>query len=91
MKNQKLLYATICCLTLLSLLFLIEIMTTKPVVIYTTNDTELINAYEEYYENTEAMLDSLVDCDDTILETDLGSSYLNAKFKVDSLITLPKK
>lgn len=51
---------------------------------------KMIEAYEQYYNNTETLLDSLdgkhnLDLMDTDLETDYGVDYLNAKFTVDSL------
>ena len=51
---------------------------------------KIIQAYEQYYKNTETLLDSL-DCThnlnlmDTDLETDYSVNYLNTKNKVDSL------
>lgn len=53
---------------------------------------EKVKAYEEYYKCTETLLDSLdgthdLDLMDTDLETDYGVDYLNAKSKVDELIT----
>lgn len=50
---------------------------------------KIIQAYEQYYKNTETLLDSLdnsLDLMDTDLTTDYGADYLNAKSKVDSLI-----
>ena len=49
-----------------------------------------VKAYEQYYKNTETLLDSLdgkhnLDLMDTDLETDYGVNYLNAKSTVDSL------
>ena len=51
-----------------------------------------VKAYEEYYKCTETLLDSLdgthdLDLMDTDLETDYGADYLEAKSKVDELIT----
>ena len=51
---------------------------------------KIIQAYEQYYKNTETLLDSLdgkhnLDLMDTDLETDYGANYLNAKSTVDSL------
>ena len=51
---------------------------------------KIIQAYEQYYKNTETLLDSLdgkhnLDPMDTDLETDYGVDYLNAKSTVDSL------
>lgn len=51
-----------------------------------------VKAYEEYYRCTETLLDSLdvtrdLDLMDTDLETDYGVNYLDAKSKVDELIT----
>lgn len=53
---------------------------------------KIIQAYEQYYKNTETLLDSLdgthdLDLMDTDLETDYGVDYLEAKSKVDELIT----
>lgn len=53
-----------------------------------------VKAYEEYYECTETLLDSLdvthdLDLMDTDLETDYGANYLEAKSKVDELIAKP--
>lgn len=53
---------------------------------------EKVKAYEEYYKCTETLLDSLdgthnLDLMDTDLETDYGVDYLEAKSKVDELIT----
>lgn len=52
--------------------------------------SKVIQAYEEYYDNTETLLDSLdkehnLDLMDTDLCSDYGVDYLNAKFKVDSI------
>lgn len=51
-----------------------------------------IEAYERYYTCVETLLDSLdgtrnLDLMDTDLETDYGVDYLEAKSKVDELIT----
>jgi hypothetical protein len=49
---------------------------------------KIIQAYEQYYKNTETLLDSLdsnLDLMDTDLCTDYGANYLNAKNAVDSL------
>lgn len=51
-----------------------------------------LKAYEQYYKCTETLLDSLdgthdLDLMDTDLETDYGVDYLEAKSKVDELIT----
>lgn len=51
---------------------------------------EKVKAYEEYYQCTETLLDSLdrthdLDLMDTDLETDYGANYLEAKSKVDEL------
>ena len=51
-----------------------------------------IKAYEQYYNCTETLLDSLdgthdLDLMDTDLATDYGADYLDAKSKVDELIT----
>ena len=51
---------------------------------------KIIQAYEQYYKNTETLLDSLdethnLNLMDTDLCTDYGADYLNAKCKVDSL------
>lgn len=51
---------------------------------------KIIQAYEQYYKNTETLLDSLdethnLNLMDTDLCTDYGANYLNAKCKVDSL------
>ena len=51
-----------------------------------------LEAYERYYTCVETLLDSLdsthnLDLMDTDLATDYGSDYLNAKSKVDELIT----
>ena len=51
---------------------------------------KIIQAYEQYYKNTETLLDSLdgkhnLDLMDTDLETDYGVNYLNAKNVVDSI------
>lgn len=53
---------------------------------------EKVKAYEEYYKCTETLLDSLdgthdLDLMDTDLETDYGVDYLEAKSKVNELIT----
>lgn len=53
-------------------------------------ETEAIKAYEQYYEKTETLLDSLdtnreLDLDDTDLCSDYGADYLKAKDKVDSI------
>lgn len=50
-----------------------------------------LKAYEQYYNCTETLLDSLdgthdLDLMDTDLETDYGTDYLDAKSKVDELI-----
>lgn len=50
-----------------------------------------LKAYEQYYNCTETLLDSLdgthdLDLMDTDLETDYGADYLDAKSKVDELI-----
>lgn len=50
-----------------------------------------LKAYEQYYNCTETLLDSLdgthdLDLMDTDLETDYGVDYLDAKSKVDELI-----
>ena len=50
-----------------------------------------LKAYEQYYNCTETLLDSLdgthnLDLMDTDLATDYGADYLNAKSKVDELI-----
>ena len=52
---------------------------------------KIIQAYEQYYKNTETLLDSLdgthnLDLMDTDLATDYGTDYLDAKSKVDELI-----
>lgn len=49
---------------------------------------KIIQAYEQYYNTTETLLDSLdsnFDLMDTDLCTDYGANYLDAKCKVDSL------
>ena len=51
---------------------------------------KIIQAYEQYYNNTETLLDSIdsvhnLNLMDTDLETDYGANYLNAKQTVDSL------
>ena len=49
---------------------------------------KIIQAYEQYYKNTETLLDYLdnnLDLMDTDLCTDYGTDYLNAKCTVDSL------
>lgn len=51
---------------------------------------EKLKAYEQYYKNTETLLDSLdgthnLDLMDTDLATDYGADYLDAKSKVDNL------
>ena len=47
--------------------------------------TELIKAYRAYYGSVESLLDfANLAKDDTILETDAGSNYLNQKWRVDS-------
>lgn len=51
-----------------------------------------LKAYEKYYKCTETLLDSLdgthnLDLMDTDLATDYGADYLDAKSKVDELIT----
>ena len=56
------------------------------------NAEKKIEAYEQYYKCTETLLDSLdgtrgLDLMDTDLATDYGSDYLEAKSKVDKLIT----
>ena len=56
------------------------------------NAEEKVKAYEQYYKCTETLLDSLddthdLDLMDTDLETDYGVDYLEAKSKVDELIT----
>lgn len=53
-------------------------------------ETEAIKAYEQYYEKTETLLDSLdtnreLNLDDTDLCSDYGVNYLSAKDKVDSI------
>ena len=53
---------------------------------------EKVRAYERYYTCVETLLDSLdgtrnLDLMDTDLETDYGADYLEAKSKVDELIT----
>ena len=50
-----------------------------------------LKAYEQYYNCTETLLDSLdgthnLDLMDVDLATDYGADYLNAKSKVDELI-----
>lgn len=52
---------------------------------------EKLKAYEQYYNCTETLLDSLdgthnLDLMDTDLATDYGANYLDAKSKVDELI-----
>lgn len=52
---------------------------------------EKLKAYEQYYNCTETLLDSLdgthnLDLMDTDLATDYGADYLDAKSKVDELI-----
>lgn len=50
--------------------------------------SKIIQAYEQYYKNTETLLDSLdnnLNLMDTDLNTDYGVDYLNAKCTVDSL------
>lgn len=54
------------------------------------HNREIIDAYEQYYNNTETMLDSLdgthnLDLMDTDLCSDYGANYLHAKSVVDSL------
>lgn len=51
---------------------------------------KIIQAYEQYYNNTETLLDSLdsthnLNLMDTDLCTDYGADYLNAKQTIDSL------
>ena len=51
---------------------------------------KIIQAYEQYYNNTETLLDSIdsvhnLNLMDTDLETDYGADYFNAKQTVDSL------
>lgn len=51
---------------------------------------KIIQAYEQYYKNTETLLDSLdsthnLNLTDTDLCTDYGVDYLNAKQTVDNL------
>lgn len=51
---------------------------------------KIIRAYEQYYKNTETLLDSLdethnLNLMDADLESDYGANYLDAKCKVDSL------
>lgn len=51
---------------------------------------KIIQAYEQYYNDTEIMLDSIdeehnLDLLDTDLCSDYGVKYLNSKAKVDSL------
>lgn len=51
---------------------------------------KIIQAYEQYYKNTETLLDSLdsthnLNLMDADLCTDYGADYLNAKQTVDSL------
>lgn len=53
---------------------------------------EKVKAYEQYYTCVETLLDSLdgthdLNLMDTDLETDYGVNYLDAKSKVDELIT----
>lgn len=64
----------------------------KYVVIDTTTYITLINAYTEYYKNSEALLDSIFyNYDDDVLETHQGDLYLNAKIKLDSITTFGKR
>lgn len=52
---------------------------------------EVIKAYNAYYSAVESLLDSTnLAEDDTVLETDAGSNYLNKKWRVDSLINLKR-
>ena len=56
------------------------------------NAENKLKAYEQYYKCTETLLDSLdgthdLDLMDTDLATDYGTDYLDAKSKVDELIT----
>lgn len=52
--------------------------------------SKIIEAYEQYYINTETLLDSIdgthnLDLMDTDLESDYGADYLHAKSVVDNL------
>lgn len=52
---------------------------------------EVIKAYNAYYSAVENLLDSTnLAEDDTVLETDAGSNYLNKKWRVDSLTNLER-
>lgn len=52
---------------------------------------EMLKAYNAYYNAVENLLDSTnLAEDDTVLETDAGSNYLNKKWHVDSLTNIEK-
>lgn len=53
---------------------------------YSANAKNNTDAYKQYYTATETLLDSIgVDVDSPYLETDAGSSYLDAKRVIDSI------
>lgn len=57
----------------------------------TKSQVKIIEAYEQYYNKVETMLDSIdenrgLDLMDTDLCSDYGVNYLNAKNAVDSLV-----
>lgn len=55
-------------------------------VYYNAKTKKSIDAYKQYYNATETLLDSIgVDVDSPYLETDAGSSYLDAKRVIDSI------
>ena len=52
---------------------------------------ELLKAYNTYYDAVENLLDSTnLAEDDTVLETNYGSNYLNQKWRIDSLVNLER-
>lgn len=52
---------------------------------------EVIKAYNAYYNAVENLLDSTnLAEDDTVLETNYGSNYLNQKWRIDSLVNLER-
>ena len=56
-----------------------------------SHKVEVLKAYNAYYNAVENLLDSTnLAEDDTVLETDAGSNYLNKKWRVDSLTNLER-
>lgn len=67
--------------TVLAIALFITIDTTKY-----SKYIDKISIYEEYYDKTETLLDSLgIECDNPIFESDAGADYLQAKYNIDKL------